>query len=54
MLRPVEDDKDILEDEPRREYLVSVRYYSAALDLYSNKGLMEEDDRFELLLQLGC
>jgi DNA-binding MltR family transcriptional regulator len=40
-------------NNPRLEYLVSVRHYSAALDMYSRKELMEEDDRFELLLQLA-
>lgn len=44
----------LAQGEPRREYLVSVQYYSAALNLFSIKGLMEEDDRFELLLRIKC
>jgi DNA-binding MltR family transcriptional regulator len=44
----------LAQGEPRREYLVSVQYYSASLDLFSIKELMEGDDRFELLDRLAC
>jgi len=40
--------------EPRREYLVSVQYYSAALNLFSIKELMEGEDGIELLERLAC
>jgi DNA-binding MltR family transcriptional regulator len=44
----------LTQGDPRREYLVSVQYYSAALNLFSIKELMEGDDRFELLDRLAC
>ena len=44
----------LAQGEPRREYLVSVQYYSAALNLFSIKELMEGEGRIELLERLAC
>lgn len=44
----------LAEGDPRREYLVSVQYYSVGLDLFSIKEFMEGADRIELLDRLGA